>query len=197
MPKAPPESVGRSGSADLHLYSREEESPPGPTPEFIPEAREAFNGSTPAPEDDRPVADGVGGGAGLAVKDGQPAAVGNVVAGIMAGLPRQPAREGKRERRPPEWARKKAAEIMAITREPPQYADWWERVVGLCNQEQREVLQEAMNYARDCMDPVARIRKDLGELKKPGAYIASKLMEAGVKLPPKPAVRARGWGQAC
>ena len=63
-------------------------------------------------------------------------------------------------------------------------------MIGGCTPEQRDVLVEAVRYARDCLDPTARRMKDLGELKKPGAYIAGKLRDAGVKLPPPPAVRA-------
>lgn len=214
-------SVGRS--AELHSSSGEEEpgrrARPGPEPgsggdasghragsaarppESPPEAREAFNRSTPAQEEYRPVADGVGGGLGLpgnqARKTGEPVAVGDMLAGVARF---RPSREGPAPRGREDQVRAQAQRICGLTGERVDlYLPWWCEVVRRCGRDTsaRVALEDAVRYVENCMDPAARKRKDLGELKKPGAYIASKLMEAGVKLPPKPAVRARGWGQAC
>lgn len=127
-------------------------------------------------------------------ESGEPVSAGEVAERLVR-RGREPAREGKRLRLNPDWVRDQAGRIVAITGERPElYLDWWGKVVTQCGRDTglRDVLVEAVNYAAACGDPGQRKAKDLGELKRPGAYIAGKLRDAGLKLPPPPAVRARG-----
>lgn len=85
-------------------------------------------------------------------------------------------------------AESKAAHILCLTGEPQHYLAWWAIVVQRCagSPDHYTALREAFDYAADCADPVKRKKKDLGELQNAGAYIASRLKQAGVQLPPRP-----------
>ncbi len=97
-------------------------------------------------------------------------------------------------------AEKRAAlvrRIMGLTREPPEYADWWEDVIkSTAKINSMDVLLDACRYAAMCADPAQRETKGLGELHNPGAYIAGKcrdvLKSHGMSLPPPPKPSAVG-----
>ncbi len=81
--------------------------------------------------------------------------------------------------------------LLEASSDPPGYRPWWRTVYGLmvdCGGLDR--LSEAITYAEQCGDDATRRTKDLGRLKKPGAYIASAcgkfLAPYGKSLPPKP-----------
>lgn len=125
-----------------------------------------------------------GGGSGVEAGAGGSSLVGAV------GAP-----EGKAPRRrrlTAEQVAEKAGQIVRITGEAAVYREWWGDVVRRADQDASHAaaLVEAVQYAAMCGDPAQRRAKDLGELKRPGAFIAKRLMDAGMRLPPKPAVRA-------
>ena len=77
---------------------------------------------------------------------------------------------------------------MAVSREPPKYRVWWERVIlDLDAAGELGVLAGAVDYAVKCRDPA---RDDVGELKHPARYLASKaklaLARHGKRLPAAP-----------
>ena len=100
-------------------------------------------------------------------------------------------------------AEKRAAlvrRIMGLTREPPEYADWWEDVIkSTAKINSMDVLLDACRYAAMCADPAQRETKGLGELHSPGAYIAGKcrdvLKSHGMSLPPPPKTPAAPVGE--
>jgi hypothetical protein len=76
-------------------------------------------------------------------------------------------------------------------RDPPSYVDWWRRACRLAaDSGGLGVLEEAVKYVEDCRDPAVRRAKDLGELKRPPAFIAGRLKahlaSCGQALPPPP-----------
>lgn len=82
--------------------------------------------------------------------------------------------------------------IFAVARDGPAWRGWWCQALE-CIREHGELVSElegALSYAEDCACPVTRQRKDLGELKQPGSYLAGKLMFSArrekVVLPPIP-----------
>jgi hypothetical protein len=81
--------------------------------------------------------------------------------------------------------------VLEVAQDRPNYAPWWREACARavrCGVE--HCIAEAVQYARDCGDPVVRARKDLGPLKHPGRYIASQLSAElkghGSGLPPPP-----------
>ena len=91
----------------------------------------------------------------------------------------------------------KAAAIVAWTGEPPQYVEWWAVVIrkALALNVYGEVA-EHLDYAESCVRDGRT--KDLGELTRPGAYVASKIApifhQAGARLP-RPPRASPGQGQ--
>jgi hypothetical protein len=76
-------------------------------------------------------------------------------------------------------------------RDPPENRDWWRsvsrQVVELGG---LQVLDEAVTYAEHCRDPAVRKAKDLGELRKPAAFVTGKcnafVKSLGQSLPAPP-----------
>lgn len=72
-------------------------------------------------------------------------------------------------------------------RDPPEHLPWWrEATRSAVDAGLIDTLEAAVKYAEDCRDPVIRSAKGLGKLSKPGAFVAAKLRDAGLKLPPPP-----------
>ena len=86
-----------------------------------------------------------------------------------------------------------AKEAHEASGDPPHYATWWMETCrrAVVNGVDGD-LSEAIQYAGDCAAPVTRKLKDLGELQRPGAFIAKRvqasLLQHGVNLPAKPKV---------
>jgi hypothetical protein len=88
----------------------------------------------------------------------------------------------------------KAREILRVTGEEEGYFSWWCETIRRAEKDplHLEVLVESVNRAIVAGDPVKRQAKDVGKLERPGAFIAGALRDAGMRLPPPPAVRAGG-----
>ncbi len=81
--------------------------------------------------------------------------------------------------------------ILRATGDAPSYREWWRRVVGLMlRHDGADTLREALHYVEDCASPSVRAAKDLGELRAPGAFLASRcrdhLARHRLRLPPPP-----------
>ena len=81
--------------------------------------------------------------------------------------------------------------LIEVSRDPPEYHRWWaETAMLMAEHEGFGELEEALKYAEDCDDEGVRKAKDLGPLKKPGAYIAERckrwLHKHGKRLPKPP-----------
>jgi hypothetical protein len=81
--------------------------------------------------------------------------------------------------------------IVRATGEAAAYRDWWREVARLMRcHDGAEVLRETLRYVEDCADPAVRAAKDLGALRAPGAYLASRcrdhLARHGLRLPAPP-----------
>lgn len=90
-----------------------------------------------------------------------------------------------------EYVKEAIRRIMRVSHEPGTYADWWRTVIGrMVDTDGLGTLEESISYAEDCANPGKRKTKDLGELKSPGGYIASKckawLARTGRTLPATP-----------
>jgi hypothetical protein len=78
-------------------------------------------------------------------------------------------RQGAREK-----IARKAAELVGWTGEPPEYVEWWGKIIetSLAGDFWGEV-SENLDYARSCvLDGKA---KDLGALRNPGAFVVSQI----------------------
>lgn len=89
--------------------------------------------------------------------------------------------------------------IMQLTGEGPEYLEWWRDVIARMGAaEGGGELWEAVQDTEKRIDPIQRQAKDLGELKNPGGFIASKckawLATRGKTLPPKPKPIPTGAG---
>lgn len=77
------------------------------------------------------------------------------------------------------------------SRDPPEYREWWRTVcASIAENGGLGELEAWVKYAEDCGNPAIRKAKDLGELKRPSAWIAGKcrdfLEQHGVRLPAPP-----------
>lgn len=94
------------------------------------------------------------------------------------------------------WSRLQAVVLRrrgdpADSRDPPEYREWWRQVsAAIGRHDGLGELEGWVKYAEDCADPVRSRAKDLGELKRPAAWMASKcrdFLEAhGETLPAPP-----------
>lgn len=137
-----------------------------------------------------------------------PAMTGNAPVHAVQGPGRQPcaapppSRAAPRAPTPPPLNPAQQARVDQLTKlvlpvaaEGPEYIPWWKESCALAVRHGEGCcVEEAVRYARDCANPAVRSFKDLGELKRPGAYIAGQLQERlkdhGVRLPPPPRVAA-------
>ena len=83
------------------------------------------------------------------------------------------------------------ARIVRATGEAAHYCDWWRQVTRLMQRHDgADALHEALRHVEDCANPAIRAAKDLGALRAPGAYLASRcrdhLARHGLRLPPPP-----------
>ncbi len=78
--------------------------------------------------------------------------------------------------------------VLLVSGDADTHSQWWaDTVKRVRNAGQEHTLEECIQYARDCADPNIRRLKDLGELPRPpGKWIATKLKEVGIHLPPAP-----------
>lgn len=74
--------------------------------------------------------------------------------------------------------------VLLVSGDAFTHAEWWAETVSLVRAGgQEHTFEDAIRYAQGCADPYMRKLKDLGELEKPGAWIAGELKKVGIQLP--------------
>ena len=77
-----------------------------------------------------------------------------------------------------------------VAQDGPAWVAWWRNVIQTLDVDGLLELERLVEYAEECGNPTIRGIKGLGKLKKPGAFIASRLLKwahkAKVALPEFP-----------
>lgn len=102
----------------------------------------------------------------------------------LGGGPSEPAAAGLYERQ-------LFHRLRRITKDGPEWLDWWTRAIGLLGPAGGlGELESLIGYAEDCASEAVREAKGLGPLKQPGGYLVSRILawarRNGVALPDTP-----------